>query len=185
MQQHNKCNTCKHKCVQTNEQKSTKCKNHNILEILIVFHNLLFNVFLPIRATVPEAVLPNWQSRWPSFWLLLESLYKDSSYLQVFFIVVVDDGQEDGHEDVGVDEDIQDEEDGEEEAGIVRRHPAKEKQKTKGAGHRYTNKCFWRVTSFFFSVDASSSSDCRYMDVVWWIHKTVTLITKQKRMKCS
>ena len=27
-------------------------------------------------------------------------------YLQVFFVVVVNDGQEDGHEDVGVDEDV-------------------------------------------------------------------------------
>lgn len=50
-------------------------------------------------------------------------------YLQVFFVVVVDDGQEDGHEDVGVDENIQDEEDGEDKARVVCRHPANEKQK--------------------------------------------------------
>lgn len=55
----------------------------------------------------------------------------DASYLQVFLVVVVDDGQEDGHEDVGVDEDVQDEEDGEDEAAVVRRHPAAEKQKAK------------------------------------------------------
>ena len=53
------------------------------------------------------------------------------SYLQVFFVVVVHDGQEDGHEDVGVDEDVEDEEDGEEEAGVVCRHPDNEKQKVK------------------------------------------------------
>lgn len=58
------------------------------------------------------------------------------SYLQVFFVVVVDDGQEDGHEDVGVDEDVQDEEDGEAIAGVVRRHPANEKQKRIHAGVR-------------------------------------------------
>lgn len=53
------------------------------------------------------------------------------SYLQVFLVVVVDDGQEDGHEDVVIDEDVQDEEDGKDEAGVVRWHPANEKQKTK------------------------------------------------------
>ena len=49
----------------------------------------------------------------------------------MFFVVVVDDGQEDGHEDVGVDEDVHDEEDGEDEAGVVRRHPANEEQRMK------------------------------------------------------
>lgn len=58
------------------------------------------------------------------------------SYLQVFFVVVVNDGQEDGHEDVGVDEDVQDEEDGKARAGIVGRHPVNEKQKRKRAGVR-------------------------------------------------
>lgn len=44
--------------------------------------------------------------------------------LQVLLVVVVDDGQEDGHEDVGVDEEVKDEEDGKDGAGVVRRHPA-------------------------------------------------------------
>lgn len=45
-------------------------------------------------------------------------------HLQVLLVVVVDDGQEDGHEDVGVDQEVQDEEDGKDGAGVVRRHPA-------------------------------------------------------------
>ena len=45
------------------------------------------------------------------------------------FVVVVDDGQEHGHEDVVVDEDVQDEEDGEVIAGVVCRHPANKKRK--------------------------------------------------------
>lgn len=59
------------------------------------------------------------------------------SYLQVLFVVVEDDGQEGRHEDVGVDEDVQDEEEGEEDVGVVRRHPDNEKQKIKFAGLRY------------------------------------------------
>lgn len=50
-------------------------------------------------------------------------------YLQVFLVIVEHDGQEDGHEDVGVDEDIHDEEDGEHGAGVVRRHPANEEKR--------------------------------------------------------
>lgn len=45
-------------------------------------------------------------------------------HLQVLLVVVVDDGQEDGHEDVGVHQKVQDEEDGKEGAGVVRWHPA-------------------------------------------------------------
>lgn len=45
-------------------------------------------------------------------------------HLEVLLVVVVDDGEEDGHEDVGVDQEVQNEEDGKEGAGVVRRHPA-------------------------------------------------------------
>lgn len=44
-------------------------------------------------------------------------------HLQVLLVVVVNDGQEDGHEDVGVDQEVQDEEDGKDGAGVVRWHP--------------------------------------------------------------
>ena len=60
-------------------------------------------------------------------------------YLQILLVVVVDDGQEDGHEDVGVDEDVQDEEDGEDVAVVVRRHPANKKQKTQQADKQVTS----------------------------------------------
>lgn len=50
-------------------------------------------------------------------------------YLQVFFIVVVYDSQEDGHEDVSVDKDVHNEEDCEEEVGVVCWHPDNNKQK--------------------------------------------------------
>ena len=49
-------------------------------------------------------------------------------YLQVFLVVVVHDGQEDRHEDVRVDEDVQDEEYGEDEAGVVGGHPANDRR---------------------------------------------------------
>lgn len=52
-------------------------------------------------------------------------------YLQVFFVVVVNNSQEDGHEDVRVDEDVHDEENGENSAGVVCRHPANEKHRIK------------------------------------------------------
>lgn len=55
-----------------------------------------------------------------------------SRYLEVLFVVVVNNSQENGHEDVGVDEDVKNEEDGEPGAGIVRWHPAEEKQETSG-----------------------------------------------------
>lgn len=45
-------------------------------------------------------------------------------HLEVLLVVVVDDGEEDGHEDVGVDQEVQNEENGKEGAGVVRRHPA-------------------------------------------------------------
>lgn len=45
--------------------------------------------------------------------------------LEVFFVVVVDNSQKDRHEDVGVDEDVHDKEDGKEEARVVCWHPAK------------------------------------------------------------
>lgn len=55
-----------------------------------------------------------------------------SSYLQVLFVIVVNNSQENRHEDVGVDEDVKNEEDGEPGAGIVCWHPAEEKQETSG-----------------------------------------------------
>lgn len=48
-------------------------------------------------------------------------------YLQVFFVVVVNNSQEDRHEDVCVDEDVHNEENDENSAGVVRRHPANKK----------------------------------------------------------
>lgn len=48
-------------------------------------------------------------------------------YLQVLLVVVVNDCEEDRHEDVGVDEDVDDEEESKPGAGIVRRHPDKGK----------------------------------------------------------
>lgn len=37
-------------------------------------------------------------------------------HLQVLLVVVVDDSQEDGHEDVGVDQEVKDEKDGKDRA---------------------------------------------------------------------
>lgn len=56
-------------------------------------------------------------------------------YLQVFLVVVVHDSQEDGHEDVSVDEDVENEEGCEDEAGAVGRHPAGKRREQSG---RYT-----------------------------------------------
>lgn len=46
----------------------------------------------------------------------------------MFFVVVEHNSQEDRHEDVRVDEDVQDEEQGKNRVGVVCRHPANEKQ---------------------------------------------------------
>lgn len=45
----------------------------------------------------------------------------------MLLVVVVNDSEEDRHEDVGVDEDVDDEEDSKPGAGVVRRHPGKQK----------------------------------------------------------
>lgn len=50
-----------------------------------------------------------------------------SRYLQVLLVVVVNDCEEDRHEDVGVDEDVDNKEERKPGAGIVRWHPDKEK----------------------------------------------------------
>lgn len=62
--------------------------------------------------------------------LCVFSIYSSVSnrYLEVFFVVVEHDSQEDRHEDVRVDEDVKDEEYGENRAGVVGRHPANKKQ---------------------------------------------------------
>lgn len=50
-----------------------------------------------------------------------------SRYLQVLLVVVVNDCKEDRHEDVGVDEDVDNKEERKPGAGIVRWHPDKER----------------------------------------------------------
>lgn len=55
-----------------------------------------------------------------------------SIYLQVLLVVVVDDGQENGHEYVRIYDDIDDEEDGKQDAMVIGWHPSEERERILG-----------------------------------------------------
>lgn len=50
---------------------------------------------------------------------------KKCEYLQVLFVVIVNDSQKEGHEGIDVNNNIQNEENGEENTVVVCRHPTK------------------------------------------------------------